>query len=122
MIVNFLYDALNSFGNRSSAGTFPNTIAFSDITAERMTVDLKTPDGHITSDPMGSVTLAIDGSNEENGTYGTIVLGIPLSDSVLNRDGYSLPIPKNKYRYLRARVTGTFSGTIQAIINSYIGK
>jgi hypothetical protein len=120
MNVNFLYDALNDFGNRTSLGTFPNTINMGDASAERMTVDLKLPDGPIAGGPL---TLSVDGSDSENGTYTAIVTGSPVSAAALNQNGYSLPMPKTSFKFLRARIAGTaITGTVQALINSYTGK
>jgi len=115
---NFLYDEKNNFGNLTSAGDFPNTINMGEASAERMSVDLKLPDGPIT----GSVTLSITGSDTENGTYDTIVTGGSVSGVDIANDGYGLPMPKTKFKFLKASLAGSFVGTVQAIINSYIGK
>jgi len=117
--INFLYDAMNDFGNREGTGVFPNTINMGDASAERMTVDLKLPSGPITGGP---VTLSVTGSNTEGGTYATIVTGGAVTAADLSGEGYSLPIPKTKFKFLRVSIAGTFTGTVQAIINSYIGK
>ena len=118
MNVNFHYDALNDFGKLTAAGNFPNVINMGDATAERMAVDIKLPDGAIT----GSVTLSVQGADAEDGAYTTIVTGGAVAAADLNADGYGLPIPKTKYKFLRAAVSGGFTGTVQALINSYIGK
>jgi hypothetical protein len=72
MSVNFLYDALNDFGKLDAAGDFPNVINTGEASLERMTVDLKLPDGAITGGP---VTLSVKGSDTEDGTYSAIVTG-----------------------------------------------
>ena len=120
-MVNFQYDALNDFGITvaDTAGDLPNIIAMGDASAERMTVDLKLPEGPMTS---GSVTLSVKGSATEGGTYAAIVTGSEVTAPNMNKEGYSLPIPKTKFKFLKASLTGTFVGTVQAIINSYIGK
>jgi hypothetical protein len=115
----FIYDALNDFGTLAAAGDFPNVISMGDASAERMAVDLKLPAGPLAGGP---VTLSVLGSDDENGTYTAIVTGSAVSAEDLNRDGYGLPMPKTKFKFLKAAVAGTFSGTVQAIINSYLGK
>jgi len=118
MSVNFLYDALNDFGEITAEGDFPNVMNMGEASIERMTVDLKLPDGPIS----GSVTLSVKGSDSENGTYTKIVEGGQVSAATLNGEGYGLPVPKTKYKFLKASITGTFTGTVRALINSYLGK
>ena len=120
MSVNFLYDALNDFGTRqASAGDFPYTINMGEASAERMTVDLKTPEGPVAT--AAGVTLTVKGCDTENGTYQNIVVSGTVSAASLAA-GYGLPVPKTGYKFLKAAVAGTFTGTLQAIINPYIGK
>jgi hypothetical protein len=118
MINNFLYDALNDFGTLTAAGDFPNVINMGEASGERLTVDLKLPEGALTS---GSVTLSVKGSDAENGAYSAIVTGSAVSAADLARDGYRLPMPKTKFKYLKASISGAFTGTVQALINSYVG-
>jgi hypothetical protein len=118
MFVNFLYDALNDFGKLTTAGDFPNVINMGEASAERLAVDLKLPAGDLES---GSVTLSIKGSDTKAGTYTAIVTGSAVTAAALSEDGYSLPMPKTKFKFLKASLTGTFSGTVQALINSYKG-
>jgi len=118
MINNFLYDALNDFGVLTTADDFPNVINMGEASAERLTVDIKLPDGPLTS---GSVTLSVKGCDTEGGTYATIVTGSAVSAADLARDGYRLPMPKTKFKYLKAAIAGTFTGKAQALINSYVG-
>jgi hypothetical protein len=115
----FIYDALNSFGSLTAAGDFPNIISLEDAKVDRMTVDLKTPDGAIVS--AAGVTLTIKGSATETGTYTAITTGAAALPTDVEK-GYGLPIPQNEYKFLKASVAGTFTGTVEAIINSYIGK
>jgi len=117
MSKNFIYDALNDFGVVTSCEDFPNVINMGDASIERMTVDLKLPDGPIS----GKVSLSIMGSDSEDGTYGLIVSGGEVPAAVLNGEGYGLPVPKTKYKFLKASMGGNFIGSVQAIINSYIG-
>jgi hypothetical protein len=117
--MNFLYDKLNDFGSLAAAGDFPNTMNMGDASAERMTVDLKLPDGAISGGP---VTLSVKGSDTENGTYTPIVTGGAVSAASLNKDGYALPIPRTSYKFLKASLSGSFTSTVQALINSYLGK
>ena len=117
--VNFLYDKLNSFGELAAAGDFPNTMGMGEATAERMTVDLKLPDGPVTT--AAGVTLKVKGCDAETGAYADIVTGGTVTAAML-KEGYGLPVPKTRYRFLKAAIAGTFTGTVQAIINSYLGK
>ena len=117
MFINFLYDTKNDFGKLTAAGDFPNIMGMGDASAERLAVDLKLPDGSITGGP---VTLSVKGSDTQGGTYTTIVTGAAISAADLS-GGYSLPMPKTKFKFLKAAVAGTFTGTLQALINSYTG-
>ena len=117
--VNFMYDKRNDFGILSAAGDFPNIINMGDATAERMTVDLKLPDASFVS--AAGVTLEIQGCATETGTYAAIVTSGSITAAMAN-DGYGLPIPKTSLKYLKVKITGTFTGKVQAIINSYLGK
>jgi hypothetical protein len=115
----FIYDAKNDFGRLTAAGAFPNIINLADAKANRMAVDLKTPLGALAS--AAGVTLSVAGSDTESGTYTTIVTGAAVLPAGVEK-GYGLPIPKNDYKYLKASIAGTFTGTVQAIINPYLGK
>ena len=117
--VNFMYDKRNSFGELAAAGEFPNTIGMGDATAERMAVDLKLPDGSFAS--AAGVTLSIEGCATETGTYAAIVTSGTITAAMAN-EGYGLPIPKTGHKFLKAKISGTFTGKVQAIINSYLGK
>jgi len=116
MAINFLYDALNDFGALSAAGDFPNTFNMGEASLEKMSVDLKVPKGTFT----GTVTLSVKGSDTENGTYSTIVQSGSITAEMIY-DGYGLPVPKTKYKYLKAELSGAFTGTVQAIVNSNLG-
>ena len=118
-MINFMYDKFNDFGNLSAAGDFPNTINMGEASAERMTVDLKLPEGAVTS--AAGVTLTIKGSDTENGSYAKIAESGTVTAAMIS-EGYGLPIPKTKYKFLRVAVSGTFTGKVQAIINTYLGK
>jgi hypothetical protein len=118
MSVNFIYDALNDFGELTAAGDFPNTFDMGEASLERMTIDLKLPMGAVS----GAVTLSLRGSDTEGGTYETIVTGGSVSAATLNSEGYALPVPKTKYRFLKASLSGSFTGTVRALVNSYLGK
>jgi len=84
-----------------------------------MAVDLKLPGGPVTGGP---VTLSVKGADTEGGTYAVIVTGGAVTAATLNRDGYSLPMPKTPFKFLKASISGAFTGTVQAIVNSYLGK
>jgi len=118
-MINFMYDKLNDFGTLSAVGDCPNTINMGEASAERMTVDLKLPEGAITS--ATGITLTIKGCDSDNGAYANIVVSGAVTPEMLN-DGYGLPIPKTKFRYLKAAIAGEFAGKVQAIINTYLGK
>jgi len=117
MFVNFLYDALNDFGNLTAAGDCPNIINMGDASADQLKVDLKFPNGDFAGGPL---TIKIKGSDTEGGAYSDIVTSGSVTKDMIS-DGYGLPIPKTKYKYLKAAVSGNFTGTVQAIINSYKG-
>jgi hypothetical protein len=119
MSTQFIYDKLNDFGKLTAAGDFPNIMAMEEASAERMAVDLKMPEGEITGGP---VTLSVMGADTESGAYTAIVTGSAVSAADLNKNGYSLPMPKTSFKFLKASIAGTFTGTVQALINSYLGK
>jgi len=116
MAINFLYDALNDFGVLSAAGDFPNTFCMGDASLEKMSVDLKLPEDAFT----GAVTLKVKGSDIEGGTYSDIVASGSITAAMIG-EGYGLPVPKTKYKYLKASLSGTFTGKVQAIVNSNLG-
>ena len=118
-VTNYLYDKLNDFGTLAAAGDFPNTMNMGEASAERMTVDIKLPDGSVTSG--AGITFALMGSDTENDGYSKIVESGTVTADMLN-EGYALPMPKTKFKFLKFTVSGSFSGKIQAIINSYLGK
>lgn len=113
------YDAKNDFGTLTAAGDFPNTINMGDASAERMTIDVKLPDGSITA--VAGVTLTLKGADTEGGAYSTIVQSGAITVDMIG-EGYGLPIPKTKYKFLKVGIAGAFQGKVQAIINSYLGK
>jgi len=80
-----------------------------------MTVDLK---GSFSGGP---VTATVKGSDSENGIYNTIVQSGSVTAAMID-EGYGLPVPKTGYKFIKAAVAGTFTGTVEAIINSYLGK
>jgi hypothetical protein len=116
----FHYDKLIDFGKLTAAGMFPNIIDLGEAGIGGMTVDLKLPSGSLASG--GPVTLSILGSDAEAGTYAAVVTGGPVSRARLEGEGYGLPVPKGHPRFLKATLAGTFTGTVQAIINPYLGK
>jgi hypothetical protein len=118
MNVNFLYDKLNSFGRLTAGGNFPDIINLGEASIERMTVDIKLPLGTFSGN-LTSVTVA--GSDTESGTYTTIVTSGPVTPAMVN-DGYGLPVPKTGFKFIRVSIAGTFTGTVEAIINTTLGK
>jgi hypothetical protein len=115
----FQYDRLNDFGTLAAAGMFPNVIDLGEASIGGMAVDLKLPAGALSVG--GPVTLTILGSDTEAGTYTAVVTGGAVSRARLD-EGYGLPVPKGHPRFLKASLAGTFTGTVQAIINPYLGK
>jgi hypothetical protein len=113
----FHYDKLNSFGKLSAAGDFPDAINMGDASIERMAVDLKLPEGPVSGGPL---TLAVKGSAAEGGPYEAIVQSGPISAGRLAA-GYGLPVPKTAFPFIKAAVSGTFAGTVEAVINAYLG-
>ena len=116
--VNFGYDKLNSFGELTAAGDFPNAINLGEASIERMTVDLKLPKGAFSGGP---VTLTIKGCDTESGTYSNIVISGSVTAAMVD-GGYGLPVPKTSYKFIKAAIAGTFTGTVEALINSKLGK
>jgi len=119
MITQLLYDRLNSFGKLTAAGDFPDTIGLGEASVERMTVDLKIPTGTFAS--TAGITLTIKGSDTESGTYSTIVASGTVTAAQITA-GYGLPLPKTGYKFIKVAVAGAFTGTLEALINSYMGK
>jgi len=120
-VTNYLYDKLNDFGTLAAAGDFPNVMNMGEASAERMTVDIKLPEGAVTFANGTGITFALMGSDTENDGYSKIVESGTVTADMLN-EGYALPMPKTKFKFLKFAVSGSFSGKIQAIINSYLGK
>jgi hypothetical protein len=121
-MINFHYDKLNSFGERVGAGIFPDIIGLGDASADRYTVELKLK----SNTNFTSLTLVIEGSNSETGPWNVVTTG-PQAMSYANfvKDGYSVAISPNKYKYLRANLSTAANGagsTFEAIINTYLGK
>jgi hypothetical protein len=116
--MNYTYDKLNSFGTLAVAGDFPNTINLGEASIERMAVDLKVPQGPFAGGP---VTLTVKGADTETGAYETIVQSGPVTAGMI-AEGYGLPVPKSSLPFIKVAIAGAFTGTVEAIINSYLGK
>jgi len=117
-MIQFLYDKLNSFGKLTAAGDFPDTINLGEASIERMTVDLKLPEGNFSGGPL---TVTVKGSDSEGGAYNTVVQSGSVTEAMIN-EGYGLPVPKTGYKFIKVAVSGSFTGSVEAIINSYLGK
>jgi hypothetical protein len=117
MFINLLYDALNDFGKLTAAGDCPNIINMGDASADQIRVDLKLPDADFSGGPL---VAKIRGSDTENGAYEDIVTSGSVTKEMIT-DGYGLPIPKTKFKFLKVTISGAFTGSVQAIINSYKG-
>jgi hypothetical protein len=114
----FIYDKLHDFGNMTAAGEFPNILALGDATVDRMTIAIHTP----VPLSAGTLTFSVKGSATEGGAYTTIITGAAVPYAKINADGYHLPIPQSNYPFLKAAVAGSFTGTVNAQLDTYIGK
>jgi hypothetical protein len=119
----FIYDALNSFGNASLSGAgteFPDIINLGEAKADRMTVDI------LCDTAAGGTSLAVTVQGSATGSSGWADVGkntVSLAD--LKAGKGSVAISPNPYQYLKVvfTKTGTFTaGTVQARLNSYVGK
>ncbi|MDR1278795.1 MAG: hypothetical protein LBK02_08590 [Treponema sp.] len=122
-MANVIYDKKHDFGtvNTPATGALPNILNLGETDAERMTVDFRCEG--LTGGT--SLAFSVQGCATEGGSYTAIVTGaaIPLAD--LKAGVYQLPIPRTKFKFLKAALTaaGTFTaGTVQAILNTYVGK
>jgi hypothetical protein len=115
----FQYDKLNDFGVVTAAGDFPNILDLGEASIERMTVDFKLPAGNLTAST--AITLSLKECATETGTYTALATGPALTVAALNENGFRLAVPPGHKRFLKAAAAGTFSGTIQAIVNPYLG-
>jgi hypothetical protein len=122
-MANVIYDKLHDFGTVTTpaTGTFPNILNMGEASAERMTVDF-----HCAALVGGTdITFRVGGCDTESGSYMPIVVGGAIPMDELNAGVYQLPLPRTKFKFLKAylTVTGTFTGgTVQAILNTYVGK
>jgi hypothetical protein len=121
----FIYDRLNSFGkaNLASDTAFPDVIDLAGSDVSRMTVDLKTA-GTAAAGGTG-VTVSVIGADDSAftspKTLGTAV--VSLAD--INKGTGRAAINPNNCRYVKVTFTktGTFTaGTVEALLNSYMGK
>jgi hypothetical protein len=122
-MANVIYDKKHDFGTISppATGNFPNILNLGETDAERMAVDFHS------AALAGGTTLqfAVLGSDTESGTYTAVVTGAAHTPVRLNGEVYKLPIPSTKFKFLKVSATaaGTFTGgTVQAILNTYVGK
>jgi hypothetical protein len=122
-MANVIYDKLHDFGTVTppATGEFPNILNLGEASAERMTVDF-----HCANLEGGTdITFQIRGCDAESGSYMPIVVGGTIPMDELNAGVYQLPIPRTKFKFLKAYLTaaGNFTaGTVQAILNTYVGK
>jgi hypothetical protein len=121
----FIYDKLNSFGKAdlASAAAFPDVIDLAGSGVDRMTVDLKMAGAAAAGGT--AVTLTVAGSDDP--AFGTSqVLGSrAFTLKEINGGTGRVAINPNRYRYLKVTFakTGTFTaGTVEALVNSYLGK
>jgi hypothetical protein len=124
-MVNFIYDALNSFGSAAlaSAAAFPDTLNLGDAQVGRMTVDIKCPG----SDAAGgtSITASVVGAADAAFTTPVTLGSRVITLAEINKGEAKIAINPNKYRFIKVTFTksGTFTaGTVQAFVNSYVGK
>ncbi|MDR1306021.1 MAG: hypothetical protein LBK74_00415 [Treponema sp.] len=121
----FMYDALNSFGSATLASdtAFPDTIDLGDADISRMTVDIKCP----AADAAGGTSIAVSvaGSNDSAFATTETIGSRTLTLAAVNKSDARIAINPNRYRYVKVTFTktGTFTaGTVQAFINTYLGK
>ena len=112
----FHYDALNDFGTMAGNGDFPNIIDCGEATVERMTVDVKSVNGDVEG---GVIIITLSDAPAEDGPYQSLIGMSRVHADVLNRDGYSMPIPRHR-RFLRLSISG-IQGTVRALLNSQQG-
>ncbi len=131
--MNLVYDAALSFGARTIAnGNFPELMNLGkadgsadhypgkDFTGvDRLTVDV------CCKDPSGgsSITVTVYGGEDENNLGETLGLGVFLLAD-MKAGPCRVAIRPGKWKMLRVSlaVTGTFSGSAEAFLNTYAGK
>jgi hypothetical protein len=134
-MASLIYDAELSFGKLDpvASGQFPNVLNLGrkpgstdhypgkeSTNADRMTVDVccDSPDGGT-----GQITVTVQGSAD--GTSGWTDVG---KDTFTGAEAKTGPckaaISPNKFQYLSVSiaVTGTFTGSAEAFLNTYSGK
>jgi hypothetical protein len=133
-MANLIYDAALSFGKLSAIanGNFPGILNLGrkegsrdhypgkeSASAGRLTVDvcLNTPAGGT------NMTVAVQGSKD--GVTGWADVGTNVFTLAEMQAGpVKTAVSPNEFQYLRVNiaVTGTFTGTAQAFLNTYAGK
>jgi hypothetical protein len=132
-MANLIYDQALSFGKRSiAAGQFPDILNLGAVPGangtypgkgftgvDRLTVDLccDAPDGGT------AVTVTVEGS--ANGSTGWAAVGAKGFTLAEMRAGpCQTAISPSNYQYLRVSLaaTGTFTGSAEAVLNTYAGK
>jgi hypothetical protein len=121
----FIYDALNSFGSAALASDteFPDTIDLGDADISRMTVDIKCPAAGAAGGT--SIAVSVAGADDSAFTAPETIGSRTIALAALNDGGARIAINPNRRRYVKVTFTktGTFTaGTIQAFINTYLGK
>jgi hypothetical protein len=121
----FIYDKLNSFGSAAlaSAAAVPDTIDLGDARVGRRTVDIKCAAANAAGGTSIAVSVvgAADSAFTTPETIGSRT--IPLAN--INKGDARIAINPNNYRFIKVTFTktGTFTaGTVEALINSYLGK
>ena len=132
-MANLIYDAALCFGTRAiSAGQFPDILNLGRVpgstdtypgkeftNANLMTVDV------LCSEPEGGTGLTVTVQGSADGSTGWTDVGkntFTLADT--EAGPCKTAVSPNEFQYLRVTlaVTGTFTGTCAAYLNTYAGK
>ena len=114
---NVNYDSTLDFGNITGAGDFPNTLNLGKTDADRKRVDI------LSSEDIsgGPVTVKVQGSVD--GSSDWVDVGVnTISLEALKAGKGSAAVSVNSFPYLKVTATGSFTGTLGAVLNTYIGK
>jgi hypothetical protein len=114
---NVNYDSSLDFGDITAAGDFPHTLNLGKTDADRKKVDIQAS-ADITGGP---VTVTVKGS--DTGTSLWVDVGVnTITLEALKSGKASVTVSPNSKKYLKVTAAGTFTGTLGAVLNTYIGK
>jgi hypothetical protein len=132
-MANMMYDAALSFGTRSpiATGQFPDILNLGRANAgdhypgkgftgvDRLTVDL------CCDAPAGGTAITVTVEGSADGSTGWAAVGTKgFTLAEMKAGPCQTAISPHKYQYLRVSLTatGTFTGSAEAILNTYAGK